>query len=168
MGKNWGLLLILTLALVGLAGLAWCFEEDDLLPEFSVVTFEGEHLSRADFLGHPLMVVFWTTWCPNCKRDLPGIKKASAELGPRGLRVLAINAGINDSEARARAYQKEYGLNYPIAFDHEFEATSAFGIWGVPTVILVDVAGRVRYRHPLLPKDMEAWFEKLSKGGNEK
>ncbi|BCR04720.1 hypothetical protein DESUT3_17890 [Desulfuromonas versatilis] len=160
-----GMLILFLLTVFGLATPPRGVQgNDDLLPEFSLLTLEGERITRADLLGHPLLLVFWTTWCPNCERELPNIKKAAAELGPKGLKILAINAGVNDSVERARAYREKHDIAYPLAFDHEFEVSAAVGIWGVPTVLLVDVDGVVRYRQPLLPKDMEQWLARLGKG----
>src|SRR5919108_5480992 len=73
-------------------------EVGEPLPEFAVQTFDGKNLSRATLAGKPLMLVFWNTWCPDCMRELPRINRLAEKFGPRGLVVLAVNTGLNDSE----------------------------------------------------------------------
>jgi len=133
----------------------WAVEVGEPMPDFAIQTFDGTGLSRATLAGKPLMLVFWNTWCPDCMRDLPKINRIAEELGPRGLTVLAVNTGLNDSESKARAYWKKLEYVFPTGFDHSFEIGTAFRVRGVPTVFLVDSKGVVRYKQSLLPKDME-------------
>ena len=137
-------------------------EVGEPLPDFSVQTFDGKSFTRAGFAGKPLLLVFWNTWCVECQRDLPEINRLAREFGPRGLQILAINTGLNDTESKARNYWKKYGYGFPTGFDHNFEIGQAFKVRGVPTVFLVDAKGIVRYKHPLPPKDMEALFKQLT------
>jgi len=112
--------------------------------------------------GKPLLLVFWNTWCDDCLRDLPEINRLAREFVPRGLVVLAVNTGLNDTESKARKYWKKYGYGFPTGFDHSFVIGTAFRVRGVPTVFLVDSKGIVRYKNPQPPKDMEARFKMLT------
>jgi peroxiredoxin len=140
----------------------WGAEVGEPMPDFAVQTFDGKFLSRSTFVGKPLLLVFWNTWCDDCLRDLPIINRMARELVPRGLAVLAINTGLNDSESKARAYWKKYGYGFPTGFDRSFEIGTAFKVRGVPTVFLVDSKGIVRYKHPQPPKEMEELFKQLT------
>jgi len=140
----------------------WGAEVGEPLPDFGVQTFDGKSLSRASFAGKPLLLVFWNTWCSDCLRELPEINRLAGKFGPRGLEVLAVNTGLNDTESKARAYWKKYGYKFPTGFDHSFEIGTAFRVRGVPTVLLVDAKGVVRYKQSLLPKDMEERIKQLT------
>jgi len=144
---------------------SWGIEVGEPLPDFALRTFEGGTASRETLEGKPLLVIFWNTWCPNCLRELPEIARQSERLGPRGLRVLAVNTAMNDTEPKARAYWNKYGYAFPSGFDHDFDVGQAFGVFGVPTVFLVDSKGVVRYKQSRLPEDMEERFRQIS--GNE-
>jgi peroxiredoxin len=154
------LLLVLSFLTV-MAAPGWSVEVGEPMPDFSLQTFDGSKLSRATLAGKPLLLVFWNTWCPNCMRELPGINRLAEEYGPRGLKVLAINTGINDAEGKARAFWKKHDYRFPTGFDHVFEIGQAFGVRGVPTIFLVDSKGVVRYKHVQLPENMEEHFKKL-------
>lgn len=140
----------------------WSAELGEPLPDFAVQTFDGKPLSRAGLVGKPLLLVFWNTWCEECKRDLPIIERMSREFGPKGLEVLAVNTGLNDSESKARAYWKKYGYTFPTGYDHSFELGKIFRVRGVPTVFLVDGRGVVRYKNPVPPGDMGERFKTLT------
>ena len=136
-------------------------EVGESMPDFALQTFDGSNLSRAMLEGKPLLLVFWNTWCPNCMRELPRINRLAEEFGPRGLKVLAVNTGINDAEGKARAFWKKHGYGFPTGFDHVFEIGQAFRVRGVPTIFLVDSKGVVRYKNVQLPENMEEHFKQL-------
>ncbi len=154
--------LLVLLSLIFTLPAAWGAEVGESLPDFSIQTFDGKSLSRASFVGKPLLLVFWNTWCSDCMRELPEINRLAQEFVPRGLAVLAVNTGLNDTESKARKYWKKYGYGFPTGFDHSFAIGTAFRVRGVPTVFLVDSKGIVRYKNPQPPKNMEARFKLLT------
>lgn len=136
-------------------------EVGEPLPDFSIQTFDGPTLTRTDFAGKPLLLVFWNTWCSDCMRELPEINRLAIMYAQQGLAVLAINTALNDSESKARAYWKKSAFRFPSGFDHSFELGRLFEVRGVPTVFLVDSRGIVRYKHSLPPGDMEKRLKML-------
>lgn len=139
----------------------WGVEVGEPVPDFAIQTFDSGNFSRSSLAGRPMMLVFWNTWCPECKDELPKINRLAQRAGPKGVAILAINTGLNDSEQKARAYWKKYGFVIPVGFDHSFEIGQAFRVRGVPTVFLVDSKGIVRYKNPLIPDDIEERIKKL-------
>ena len=162
MKKNAIIPLMVLLLLMFTLSPGWGAEVGEPMPDFSVQTFDGKSLTRANFAGKPLLLVFWNTWCPDCMRDLPEINRLAQKFVPQGLAVLAVNTGLNDTESKARAYWKKSAYLFPTGFDHSFEIGTAFRVRGVPTVFLVDSKGIVRYKNPQPPKDMEARFRLLT------
>ncbi|HBG04167.1 MAG: hypothetical protein A2075_22775 [Geobacteraceae bacterium GWC2_58_44] len=132
------------------------------VPDFSVRTLGGDHLSRASLSGKPMLLVFWNTWCATCTSELPKLNLLAEKFGPKRLTVLAINTGLNDTESKARAYWKKYGYTFAAGYDHSFEVGETFRIIGVPTVILVDAQGLVRYSHTSIPRDLEERLRQLT------
>ena len=162
MKKNAIVPLLVLLMLMFTLSPGWAIEVGEPLPDFSVQTFDGKSLTRASFAGKPLLLVFWNTWCPDCMRELPEINRLAEKFGLKGLEVLGVNTGLNDSESKARAYWKKSAYLFPTGFDHSFEIGTAFRVRGVPTVFLVDSKGVVRYKQSLLPKDMEERIRQLT------
>lgn len=141
--------------LLGLVSPAWSIEVGQPLPDFSLQTFDGHTASRTAMAGRPALLIFWNTWCPICMLELPRINRLAEKFGARGLTLLAINTAISDSESKARSYWSKSGFGFSSGIDLDFEIGQAFGVRGVPTVFLVDAKGVVRYKHALLPQDIE-------------
>jgi thiol-disulfide isomerase/thioredoxin len=140
----------------------WSVEVGQPLPEFTIRTLDGRNIAAESLKGRPLLLVFWNTWCPNCMRELPVINRLAVKYSPRRLTVLAVNTAINDSESKARVYWKKSGFLFSTGYDHYFEIGSSFKILGVPTIILVDSKGIVRYKHARVPEDMDERLKQLS------
>ena len=140
----------------------WGAEVGEPVADFTVQTFDGITFSRAALAGKPIMLIFWNTWCPVCREELPKINRLAERFGPGKAAILAVNTGLNDSEGKARAYWKKFGYVIPVGFDHSFEIGKAFKVRGVPTVFLVDSKGIVRYKNSVLPDNIEERIEKLS------
>ena len=139
------------------------------MPAFEVTTLDGTVMESGKIIGNkPLFLVFWATWCPNCKREIPNINQLSEEFGPKarngeGMEFLGVNVGVNDSLRKVRRYAKKYTMDYPIYFDKDSSLTKRFKVSGTPTVIIVDKSGTVRYRDVSPPEDLASHFEDLNK-----
>ncbi len=110
--------------------------------------------------GRPALVFLWAHWCPDCKGMAPELARIEADFGPRGLAIVAptrrygyTRRGEDASPAEEAAYIAEvrksaYGTvkNMPAPIDEG--AFRAFGASTVPTIVLVDAAGIVRFYHP--------------------
>jgi thiol-disulfide isomerase/thioredoxin len=139
----------------------WSLEVGAALPGFAVKSLSGDTISRGSLAGKPLLLVFWNTWCPICREELPLINRMAEKYKSQGVAVLAINTGLGDSESKARAYWKKSGYLFPTAFDHNFDIGEAFGVKGVPTVLLVDAGGTVRYQSSQLPGNLDERIRQL-------
>ncbi|MDH3973700.1 MAG: TlpA family protein disulfide reductase [Deltaproteobacteria bacterium] len=135
---------------------------EDMAPSFEIKTMKGNLFKVDDKKGKaPLFLIFWATWCPVCKEEIPKLKEFYSTFNPKGMEFLAINVGINDSEKKMKRYSKKYGMDYPLAFDEGSKITKSFNVMGTPTIIIVDRSGKVRYRDAALPKDLGAHFQSL-------
>ncbi len=139
------------------------------IPAFEVTTLDGTVMDSSKIIGKkPLFLVFWATWCPNCKREIPHINQLAEEFGPQsgktnGMEFLGVNVGVNDSEKKVRRYAKKYTMDYPIFFDNDSSLTQRFHVSGTPTIIIVDKSGIVRYRDVSPPEDLASHFADLNK-----
>lgn len=129
-------------------------------PEFALRTFSGQQLSKAALAGKPLLLVFWNTWCVNCRQELVQLDRLAQTYGPNELEILTINTGINDSEGKAREFLRRHGYTFDAGFDHDFTIGDAFQVRGVPTVCLIDAAGVLRYLQADLPEDLSRYLGK--------
>ncbi|GFO69791.1 alkyl hydroperoxide reductase [Geomonas limicola] len=143
------------------APVAKSIEVGEPVPEFGLRTLDGEVISRTSLAGHPLLIFFWNTRSSNARKALPLLNHMAEKLGQKGITVLAINTGQQESEERARSFWKQHHFLFAAGYDRYLDLREAFGIRQTPTVMLVDAWGIVRYKSPILPNDLESRMREL-------
>ena len=134
----------------------------EAMPSFSITTLDGKVIDSTDLVGNsPVFLVFWATWCPNCKAEIPHINEMAAEFSPKGMTFIGVNVGVNDSPKKVRRYAEKYTIQYPLYFDEGSKLTRKFKVAGTPTVIIVDKSGIIRYRDVAPPPDLMIHFDTL-------
>jgi thiol-disulfide isomerase/thioredoxin len=126
----------------------------DRVPDFTLVDLNGETVRFSDLQGQAVVLNFWATWCPPCRREMPLLDAIHKEYASRGLSVVGIDVG--EDRGAVRRYVESIGVAYPIWVDAPNSRTGTdssqsihvrFGGVGLPTTIFIDPAGIVRNRH---------------------
>lgn len=126
---------------------ALCVEVGKPVPDISLPNLEGETVSLSSQRGKIVLLSFWASWCPRCEEELTflqGVYKTSPDIV-----VLAINQeSQNISKAhldRIRKTLKEWKIDFPVLVDKSLDAWNTFCINALPTSIIIDKGGVVRY-----------------------
>jgi cytochrome c biogenesis protein CcmG/thiol:disulfide interchange protein DsbE len=150
-------LAILTLALAA-AAVAACAKPAEkgpavAAPGFSIKDLQGRVLSLADYRGKVLVLNFWATWCPPCRREIPDFIEAYKELKGEGLEIIGVSVDTLSAEDLS-GWAKKIGMNYPIALaTAKIIADYEPGDY-IPATIIIDGKGLIRYRQAeLMTKD---------------
>jgi peroxiredoxin len=114
-------------------------------PDFTLTQLDGSPLTLSDLRGKPILINFWATWCPPCRRELPALQAAytvyRGEIG-----FIAVN--VKEDPATVTALAEELGLNFPIVLDPDGQISDiAYEVRGLPTTVFVDANGVVAARH---------------------
>ena len=80
-------------------------------PEFAMLDIDGELRNIKDWDGKVILLNFWATWCPPCKKEIPVLMELQQEYDEKGLQVVGV--AIDDNEA-VSAFAMELGINYPL------------------------------------------------------
>lgn len=124
------------------------------MPDFTVRGLDGKRFDISEYKEKkPVYLIFWATWCPICKKELPKFKEMYKKYG-RTIEFMAINPGINDSIKKMKIYIKKYKVPYPTAFDITHKITKMFRIFGTPTQVIIDINGTIRYRDSTSPDNL--------------
>ncbi len=115
-------------------------------PDFTLTTVDGRELSLADFRGRAVLVNFWATWCPPCRREMVDLQQFHQDNQDAGVVVVAINAG--ESAAQVEQFAQEFGLTFDLLLDPDMQALADFRVVSLPTSIFIDREGNIYGRHP--------------------
>lgn len=130
--------------------------------DFTLYNLEGGQVTLSSFKGEKVVcLVFWATWCPGCLADIPDLKNLHSLYADKGLKILAVNIGVNDSIDRVLSFQKRYNTNYPILFDSDSGVARRYGVSGIPATFIIDKDGVITYRGITLPQNAETVVKKL-------
>jgi len=129
---------------------------------FSLVSLSGKKVDLADYKGKVVLVSFWASWCPHCRKMIPALVGFQDEYYGRGLRIVGIAVG--DRKPAVQAFYEHGNINYPIAMGDANTRRLYGGVSGLPTTILIGRDGRVYSRFEGEPRDvstLEARIQRL-------
>jgi thiol-disulfide isomerase/thioredoxin len=119
---------------------------------FSLVTLSGQKIDLADYKGKVVLLNFWASWCPHCRRLIPALVGFEDQYYQKGLRVVGI--AVSDHKQAVQSFYQHGNLNYPIAMGDANTRKLYGGITGLPTTVLIGRDGRVYSRFEGEPRDV--------------
>jgi len=157
--------ILLTLALLVLLPVsALALNQGEKLLPFTGQDMNGKTIDISAVIGKkPVMLIFWASWCPNCKSEVPKVNKLVKKYGGKGMEFIGINVGHNDSEGKARRFMDKTGMTYPVIFDKKGKIPRMYGVQGVPTVLIADKTGTIVFRNYGVPDISDEQFQQLSR-----
>jgi peroxiredoxin len=107
---------------------------------FSGSTTTGQTVSLAGLRGRVVLLNFWTTWCAECRPEIPMFERLHRDFAAQGLTVLGVN--VREEPGAIQRYAQELGLSFPLLLDPQGKITAAYGAIGLPTTFLIGRDGR--------------------------
>ena len=122
-------------------------------PDFKIVDINGNSVKLSDYMGKPIILNFWASWCPPCKAEMPDFESKYKEYGNE-IHFLMVNVGdasLND----AKKFIATSGYTFPVFYDQWQEASYAYGAESIPATYFFDSDGNiVAYRVGMLSASM--------------
>ena len=135
-------------------------------PEFSLPDLSDQVRSITEWDGNAMIVNFWATWCPPCRREIPLLIEKQEQAAALGIVIVGI--AVDQADAVKR-YAAETGFNYPVLIGEQeaIDAAEGFGadVVGLPLTVMTGRDGRVVELHAgeMTREDLEAAIAKLSR-----
>jgi thiol-disulfide isomerase/thioredoxin len=108
--------------------------------DFGLKDLEGNEVTLSSLRGKVVLLNFWATWCPPCRKELPTIEALHKEFSGKGLVIL----GVNDEEkGTVRGFVKQNGYTFPTLLDTKSQAQKAYRAYSIPTLVLIDRQGLI-------------------------
>ncbi|MDD5449321.1 MAG: TlpA disulfide reductase family protein [Candidatus Omnitrophica bacterium] len=149
----WFLLFIFTFLLLNIS----CAKEGlgigDKAPDFTLDDLAGNKVSLSDTVksNKATLLVFWATWCPYCREEVPELIKLKPSYEAKGYKIVAIDIG--ESQKKVDSFVKQNGINYTVLLDTENRIANQYGVMGIPANILLAQDGTILYRGTTAPPE---------------
>jgi thiol-disulfide isomerase/thioredoxin len=131
-------------------------------PSARVLTLDGKAIDLADFYdGKPVVLEFWATWCPLCKKMEPAMEAARQRHGDR-VTFVSVGVTANQTADRQREYAAKQHLTGTFVFDADGAAIKAFSVPHTSYIVVIDASRHVVYTGVGGDQDIEAALKKAS------
>lgn len=124
--------------------------------DFTLADLGGAQVTLSSFAGkQPVLLMFWTTWCPYCRAGLKDIVSGKYPgLADAGVKVLAIN--ISESPQQVKAFVESNKIKFTVLLDAAGTVAQKYSVVGIPTYVLLNKAGASVYEGNEFPRDLTA------------
>jgi thiol-disulfide isomerase/thioredoxin len=95
--------------------------------------------------GKVVLVDFWASWCGPCKASFPALNRLHDKYASKGLVIIGV--GVDDEEAKYKAFASKMGARFPLAHDSSHKAAAFFNPATMPTSFIADRKGVIRHVH---------------------
>jgi peroxiredoxin len=122
-------------------------------PDFALRSVAGANYRLSEHRGEVVALIFWASWCGECRRELERFEKLRATYAPAGLVVLSVS--LDEEPARAAAIAAAAGIDYPVLLDGGKKVSRSYRADQLPLILLIDRNGVIRARHDALDEREE-------------
>jgi thiol-disulfide isomerase/thioredoxin len=110
--------------------------------------------------GQVVMINFWASWCGPCRQEFPALDEMYRKYKPMGFTMVGIN--VETEKTDAERFLGMRPVSFPILFDPDNSVSGSYGVSAMPTTVLVDRQGRLRWQHRAYqPGDEARYIEQI-------
>jgi thiol-disulfide isomerase/thioredoxin len=138
-------ILILALLFFGSFPMTAGSEASGPAPNFTLTDRDGKSVSLEELRGQVVMINFWASWCGPCREEMPLLEQIHQRYEPLGFTLLGVN--VEENSGDAEAWLKDRPVSFPILFDPGNGVSKLYDVVAMPSTVLVDRQGNVRFLH---------------------
>jgi peroxiredoxin len=114
-------------------------------PQFQLASIAGKPISLSQYKGQVVMINFWASWCVSCRQEMPVLEKLYSKYKPMGFTLIGVN--VEPDSALGTNWLKSTPVTFPILFDTKSEVSKLYSVPGMPSTVIVDRKGNLRWMH---------------------
>jgi peroxiredoxin len=116
-----------------------------IAPDFTLRAMTGPNLQLKDQRGRVVMVNFWATWCGPCREEMPQLNRLYEKYRASGFVLFGVN--VDDDSSKAADVAKKLGVTFPVLLDTDKKVSKLYDLSTMPSTVIIDRDGKVRYVH---------------------
>ena len=114
-------------------------------PDFTLHTMNGPNMRLQEQRGRVVMVNFWATWCGPCRQEMPQLNRLYEKYHAAGFVLLGVN--VDDDQQKAAEVAGKLGVTFPVLLDTDKSVSKLYDLSTMPSTVIIDRDGKVRYVH---------------------
>jgi len=114
-------------------------------PDFTLKSLKGSNLKLSEFRGDVVMINFWASWCGPCRQEMPILNDLYLKYRDMGFTLLGVN--VEENSTKAANMVRELKVVFPVLFDTENKVSKMYKVEAMPSTVIVDRNGNMRYLH---------------------
>lgn len=127
-------------------------------PDFTLRTLSGSNMRLQEQRGQVVLVNFWATWCGPCRKEMPHLNRIADKYKSSGLVLMGVN--VDDNVKNAADLSAKLGVNFPVLLDTDKKVSRLYDLNSMPSTMVIDRSGRVRYVHRGYQDGYEDMYDK--------
>lgn len=148
---------------IALAGMLWAGSpaqsmpaSGTIAPAFELPTLDGPPTSLARYRGQVVLLNFWASWCGPCRQEMPLLEQMHRKYGAQGFTLLGVN--VEPDAAEAKRFLQARPVSFPVLRDAESTVSRLYAVPGMPSTVILDRKGVVRFTHASYKPGDEALY----------
>jgi peroxiredoxin len=126
-------------------------------PDFTLASSTGRNVRLKELRGQVVLINFWATWCGPCRQEMPLLNRLHERYHKTGFALLGVN--IDDKSASAEIMARKLDVRFPLLFDTNKRVSRLYDVDAMPSTLIVDRDGKVRYVHRGFVPGVERKYE---------
>ena len=131
---------------------------NDKAPDFTLKNLQGTNLRLDEYRGKVVLINFWASWCGPCRQEMPLLDRIHQRYSDAGFAVLGVN--VEGTLAPAKETAERTHVTFPVLIDENQKVSGLYDLQSMPSTLVVDRDGVVRYvHHGYKPGDEAKYLE---------
>lgn len=130
-------------------------------PNFTLKSNSGKNVKLSELRGQVILLNFWASWCGPCRQEMPLLEKLHKRYNALGFTVLGVN--VEEDPRKAQTLLKHIKVSFPILFDTKNKVSNLYKVSAMPSTVMIDRDGNMRYLHKGYKPGDEAQYKKWVK-----
>ena len=152
------LLLTIYMAVSGLAGAS---DLNQPAPDFTLKSLAGKNLKLSEMAGNVVLINFWASWCGPCREEMPLLNALHNKYEALGFTVVGVN--VEEDVNGAKSFLQNFPVDFSVLLDNSNQVSKQYQVIAMPTTVVVDRDGNMRYLHKGYKSGDEAKYRQVVK-----